>query len=138
MAKSLEVLRESCQSAGTYKKGGASENAPPSCMDSTCDPLAATKRRLAQTSDVVGQSLDLAIIQLGRDLAHGQAVLAHAVTERSELRGGVVGHLTLQARILAWNTSTVGTVATRAGGNLPVHHATTEYAFAQGGQFFVL
>ena len=50
--------------------------------------------RLSQTGDVVGQCLDFAIIELGRDLRHLQIVFTNAVAKVSQLCGSVFSMLT--------------------------------------------
>ena len=55
-----------------------------------------SRAALAKTGDVVGDGPDLAVIELGRDLRHLQAVLA----------ANIVGMLVGQTRVLRGNTGT--------------------------------
>ena len=80
---------------------------------------------LAQSSDIVRNSLDFTIVHFGGHLRHLRTVLAHTVTEANELGCGVVGVLTTQTWVLGWNAAAIGAVATGTGGNLTVWNAAS-------------
>ena len=91
-----------------------------------------------QASDVISQGLDFTVVELGRDLVHLQAVFAHAVAKRGQLRRSVLGVLAANAGILDGQARTIGAVATGTGGYLTIGDAATVNFLAQGNQLFVL
>ncbi|OMP13821.1 hypothetical protein COLO4_00868, partial [Corchorus olitorius] len=91
-----------------------------------------------QASDVVCHGLDFAIVKLGSNLRHLNAIAALAVTEGRELGGGVVGVLAGQTRVLGRDAGAVGAVAACAGGDVALLDATTVDALAHGHQVLVL
>jgi len=91
-----------------------------------------------QASDVISQGLDFTVVELGRDLVHLQAVFAHAVPKRGQLRRSVLGVLAANAGVLDGQARTIGAVATGTGRHLAVGDAATVNLLAQGNQLFVL
>ena len=75
---------------------------------------------LVQTGDVVADRLDFAVVQLGGDARHLQAVHAHAVTECGQLCLSILSILAGQTRVLRRNASTIRAVATGTGRDLAV------------------
>lgn len=60
--------------------------------------------QLAQTSDVIGYTLDLTVVESRSHPSHRQAVEADAVAESGQLRRDVLGVLACQPRILNRNS----------------------------------
>ena len=85
----------------------------------------------AQPRDVVGHSLDFAVIQPASN-GHHLHIVALAGTKRQELSLGVVTMLAPDTRVLHGQASARGAVATGAGWNLALQDATTVDLFAQG------
>ena len=90
-----------------------------------------------QASDVVGDGLDLAVIQLCRHTGHRDVVFTNTAPKANELRFGVISMLTSQAGVLDRQAGTVRAVATCAGGNAAFSDTAAVNLYAQRGEILV-